>query len=161
VHKESQTSIPSLCDILKRISDDSSQALFNSIALSTGQKSILIKQTRISTKQYYSRISGLTKAGLIKRNQGGYSLTSLGRVVHKVNTTIGKALSYYWKMKAIESIVLSLSAELSREEITGLIEPLIDNHEIRDIITESLLSSYDSEGTSKGTHGRKGKPVTM
>ena len=160
MHTESPTSTPSLCEILKRISDDKSLALFDSIALSTGQKSILIKQMHISTKQYYSRISGLTNAGLIKRNQGEYSLTSLGRVVHKVNTTIGKALGYYWKMKTIESILLSLPAELSREEITGLIEPLIDNHEIRDIITESLLSSYDSEGISKGIHRRKGKPVT-
>ena len=62
-------------------------------------------------------------------------------------------------MKTIESILLSSPAELSMEEIKGLIEPLIDNHEIRDIITESLLSSYDSEGLNKGINGRKGKPV--
>jgi hypothetical protein len=59
-------------------------------------------------------------------------------------------------MKAIESILLSLPAELSREDITDLIESLIDNHEIRDIITESLLSLYDdSESISKGIQGRK------
>jgi predicted transcriptional regulator len=156
MHTGSQTSTPSLSDILKGISDDKSQVLFNCIALSTGQQSILIKQMHLSTKQYYARISGLTKAGLIKRNQEGHSLTSLGRVVYKVNTTIEKALSYYWKIKAIESILLSLPAELSRENITDLIESLIDNHEIRDIITESLLSLYDdSESSSKGIQGRK------
>jgi predicted transcriptional regulator len=156
MHTESQTSTPSLSDILKGISDDKSQVLFNCIALSTGQQSILIKQMHLSTKQYYARISGLTNAGLIKRNQGEHSLTSLGRVVYKVNTTIEKALSYYWKMKAIESILLSLPAELSREDITDLIESLIDNNEIRDIITESLLSLYDdSESISKGIQGRK------
>jgi hypothetical protein len=158
----SQTSTPSLSDILKGISDDKSQVLFNCIALSTGQKSILIKQMHLSAKQYYLRISGLTNAGLIKRNQGGHSLTSLGRLVYKANTTIEKALSYYWKMKAIESILLSLPAELSREDITDLIESLIDNHEIRDIITESLLFHYDdSESISKGIQGKKGKPVRM
>jgi hypothetical protein len=88
MHTESQTSTPSLSDILKGISDDKSQVLFNCIALSTGQQSILIKQMHLSTKQYYARISGLTNAGLIKRNQGEHSLTSLGRVVYKVNTTI-------------------------------------------------------------------------
>jgi hypothetical protein len=156
MHTGSQTSTPSLSDILKGISDDKSQVLFNCIALSTGQKSILIKQMHLSIKQYYARISGLTNAGLIKRNQEGHSLTSLGRVVYKVNTTIEKALSYYWKIKAIESILLSLPAELSRENITDLIESLIDNHEIRDIITESLLSLYDdSESISKGIQGRK------
>jgi predicted transcriptional regulator len=156
MHTESQTSTPSLSDILKGISDDKSQVLFNCIALSTGQQSILIKQMHLSTKQYYARISGLTNAGLIKRNQGEHSLTSLGRVVYKVNSTLEKALSYYWKMKAIESILLSLPAELSREDITDLIESLIDNNEIRDIITESLLSLYDdSESISKGIQGRK------
>ena len=145
MHTGSQTSTPSLSDILKRMSDDKSLALFNTIALSTGQHSILIKKLHLSTKQYYSRISGLTKAGLIKRNQGRYSLTSLGRVVRNVNTTIEQALSYYWKMKAIESIPLSLSAGLSREDLTNLIESLIDNHEVREIITKSLLSPYDYE----------------
>ena len=98
MHKGSQSS-PSLSDILKRIADDKSRALFITIALSTGQRSILIKKMHLSAKQYYSRISGLTNTGLIKRNQGGYSLTYLGRIVHKVNATIEKALSYYWKTR--------------------------------------------------------------
>jgi hypothetical protein len=80
----------------------------------------------------------LTKAGLIKRNQGGYSLTSLGRVVRNVNTTLEQALSYYWKMKAIELIPLSLPAGLSREDLTNLIKSLIDDPEIREIVTKSL-----------------------
>jgi predicted transcriptional regulator len=161
MHKGSQSS-PSLSNILNRMSDDKSRALFNTIALSTGQHSILIKKMHLSTKQYYSRISGLTNAGLIKRNQGGYSLTYLGRVVYKVNTTIEKTLNYYWKMKAIESILLSLPAELSREDITDLIESLIDNHEIRDVITELLLSPYnDCQSISKGIQEKKGKPVRM
>ncbi|HET6639989.1 MAG TPA: hypothetical protein VFY68_09555 [Nitrososphaeraceae archaeon] len=144
MHSASQISTPSLSDILKRISDDKSLDIFNNIALCTGQRSILIKM-HLSPKQYYSRISSLANAGLIKRNQGGYSLTSLGRVVHSVNTRIEKTLSYYWKMKALESIPLTLPSGLSREDLTNLIESLIDNDEIREIITKSLLSPYDIE----------------
>ena len=127
------------------MSDDKSQALFNTIAQSTGQHSILIKKMHLSTKQYYSRISGLTTTGLIKRNQGKYSLTPLGRVVHSVNTTIEKTLNYYWKMRAIELIPLSSSAEMSREDLINLIDSLIDNYEIREIITKSMLSPYDNK----------------
>ena len=123
------------------MSDDKSQALFNTIA----QHSILIKKMHLSTKQYYSRISGLTTTGLIKRNQGKYSLTPLGRVVHSVNTTIEKTLNYYWKMRAIELIPLSSSAEMSREDLINLIDSLIDNYEIREIITKSMLSPYDNK----------------
>jgi predicted transcriptional regulator len=148
MHRAPQITTPSLSDILKRISDDKSLALFNTIALSTGQHSILIKSMHLSTKQYYSRISGLKDAGLIKRKQVGYSLTLLGRVVHSVNTTIEKTLNYYWKMKAIESIPLSVPLTvygLSRGDLTNLVESLIDYHEIREIITKSLLSPYDNE----------------
>jgi predicted transcriptional regulator len=37
----------------------------------------------LTTKQYYSRISGLLDAGLIKRHKGKYSLTMLGKVVYQ------------------------------------------------------------------------------
>ena len=51
-------------------------------------------------------------------------------------------------MKAIESIPLSVPLTvygLSRGDLTNLIESLIDYHEIREIITKSLLSPYDNE----------------
>lgn len=85
----------------------------------------------LSTKQYYSRISGLTSAGLIKKKQGQYCLTALGKVVYNAHTVIGKALSYFWKMKAIESIKSSAGRELARE----VIQSLIDNHQVRDILS--------------------------
>jgi hypothetical protein len=53
-------------------------------------------------------------------------------------------------MKAIESIPLSLSAGLSREDLTNLIKSLIDNHEVREIITKSLLSPYDNKSLGLG-----------
>ena len=87
----------------------------------------------------------MTTTGLIKRNQGKYSLTPLGRVVHSVNTTIEKTLNYYWKMRDIELIPLSSSAEMSREDLINLIDSLIDNYEIREIITKSMLSPYDNK----------------
>ena len=46
---------------------------------------------------------------------------------------IGMALSYHWRLKAIEFINMS-SPDLSAEEITQLIDVLIDNHQIKDIL---------------------------
>lgn len=103
----SKESIPSISCILKRIADDKALILFNSIALLDGNAHIALKEMRLTTKQYYSRISGLTNAGLIKRNQGKYFLTSLGKVVYDAHMTVGKALSYYWILKAIDSIEAS------------------------------------------------------
>ena len=88
----------------------------------------------LTSKQFYSRISKLTKADLIKRKYGRYSLTVLGRVVYDAHTTIGKALMYYWKLKAIESIETSPSVKLPKDDLAKLVDTLIDNQQIKDIV---------------------------
>jgi hypothetical protein len=133
-----EPSAPSVSYILKKISDDKALMLFNSIALNRDNSRVPLKEMNLSTKQYYSRISGLTSAGLIKKRQGQYGLTALGKVVYNAHTLIGKALNYYWKMKAIESIQTSSSQELAREDMLNLIQSLIDNHQVRDVLLKSL-----------------------
>src|SRR5215210_288418 len=120
------TTLPSITSILKKISDDKALTLFNSIAVSNGDRYIPLKEMNLTTKQYYSRISGLLKAGLVKRHKGKYFLTLLGKIVYDAHLIIGKALNYYWKLSAIESIVAS-SNGLPKEEILKLVDALIDN----------------------------------
>jgi hypothetical protein len=138
---------PSVADVLKKITDDKTLTLFNSIAVSNGDRYIPLREMNLTTKQYYSRLSGLMAAGLIRRKNGKYSLTLIGKIVYDVQINIGKALSYYWKLKAIESIEMSSSgARLPKEDLTQLIETLIDNHFIKDfLIKESLLQTIDSQ----------------
>jgi len=47
----------------------------------------------------------LTKTGLVTRKNGNYFLTLLGKIIFEVHVTACKALSYHWKLKAIESII--------------------------------------------------------
>ena len=124
----------SIVDILKSMSDDKCLILFNTIALANGESEIQIRKLGLTSKQFYSRISKLTKADLIKRKYGRYSLTVLGRVVYDAHTTIGKALMYYWKLKAIESIETSPSVKLPKDDLAKLVDTLIDNQQIKDII---------------------------
>jgi predicted transcriptional regulator len=132
--------IPSITDILKKISDDKALTIFNSIAVSDGHRDICLSEMNLSTKQYYSRLSGLMDAGLIRRHNGKYSLTLIGKIVYDAHLKIGKALSYYWKLKAIESIEMSSpGAGLSKEELTQLINALIDNHFIKDFLIKDFL----------------------
>src|SRR5919108_5700447 len=113
--------VPSITDILKKISDDRALTILNSIAISDGHVHIRIREMNLSTKQYYSRLSGLMNAGLIRRDNGKYSLTLVGKIVYDALLKICKALSYYWKLKMIESIEMSSSslpyARFSKEEL--------------------------------------------
>lgn len=54
---------------------------------------------------------------------------------------IAKAVGYYWKMKAIESIQMAGGREFARENMHILVQSLIDNHQVRDILLESLSTT--------------------
>ena len=140
---------PSITYILKKISDDKTLVLFNSIAVSIDNERLIpLREMNLSTKQYYFRIYGLTDAGLIRRHKGRYSLTMLGKVVYQSQMIIGKTLVYYWKLKAIESIKISSDDSLPEGELSQLIEALIDNQQIRGILMKSV-SNTSNESNSE------------
>ena len=148
---------PSVSTILKKISDDKTLTLFNSIAISMGDRNIHLREMSLTPKQYYSRISGLMAAGLVRRQRGKYSLTLMGKIVYDAHLNIGKALSYYWKIKAIESIDMSSpGARLAHKELIQLINTLIDNHQIKDIfIKESLLHTLEDQRNHNSDRAKK------
>ena len=85
-------------------------------------------------------MSGLIKAGLVKRQRGRYLLTAFGKVIYSAQMSleakIESALDNYWKLKAIDSLEMP-----SREENDKVISMLIDNQEIKDILIKDLLST--------------------
>ena len=128
---------PSITSVLKVISDEKALLLFNNIVVSDNNNNndrfVSLKENNLSPKQYYSRLSGFLKAGLIKRHKGKYIPTLLGKVVYDSQILIEVALSHYWKLKVIEQIEMS-DSNLPTEEIVRLINALIDNHRIKDVI---------------------------
>jgi hypothetical protein len=143
--KNSKAAAPSIPSILKRVSDDKTLTLLNSIAVSETQN-IPLKKINLTTKQYYSRISGLQKAGLIKRHRGKYSLTVLGRVVYESQMIIGKALAFYWKLRVLDLLEPSTDS-LQKEEVTQLINALIDNQDIKDNLLEPVFVPPNEKST--------------
>jgi predicted transcriptional regulator len=140
----SSAAVPSITDVLKKISDDKALTIFNIIAVSNGHRDISLSEMNLTMKQYYSRISGLIDAGLIRRDNGKYSLTLVGKIVYDAHLKIGEALSYYWKLKAIESLETSASLSgtgLPKEDLMQLIDALIDNRSIKDIL-KGIIAIY-------------------
>lgn len=119
-------------DILTAISDDKSLVLFSTVALSSGNTDILVSKLGITIKQYYSRMSALTNAGLVRRSNGKYSLTSLGRIVYDAQILIGKAKQNFMKLKAIDSI--ENSNKLTIEERIKIIESLIVDNDLKELL---------------------------
>jgi hypothetical protein len=130
-------SIPSVTSVLRKISDEKTLVLLKNIKISDGKNHIPIKDMQLTTKQYYSRISGLMDVGLIKRNRGRYFLTAFGKVVYEAHMTIHRSLLYYWKLKAIDSIQ---TTDISEQDFSTLVDTLIDNYQLKDIFMKSPSS---------------------
>jgi hypothetical protein len=107
--------------------------LFTTIAHESINSVVLRNKIKITRKQYYSRLSKMMKAGLIKRSSGKLVLTAFGKIVNEVQTTVQNASKNQWKLRAIDSI--ELSDELPKEERKKLLESLIDNRQIREILS--------------------------
>jgi predicted transcriptional regulator len=140
----------SVTRVLKSISDDISLDLYKSIANSDGERGDdLLAKTKITRKQYYSRLSSLTKAGLIKRKNGKYSLTAFGRVVYESEKSIENAFNIYWKLKAVDSI--GVSSEIPKEEYSKIVDALIDSYKIKDILTNRDKAKQEMAGQFRTT----------
>ena len=143
-------SSPSITSVLKVISDEKALLLFNNIIVSDKNNDgpIPLKENNLSPKQYYSRLSGFLKAGLIKRHKGRYIPTLLGKVVYDSQILIEVALSQYWKLKVIEQIETS-DSNLPTEEVVRLVNALINDHRIRDVIMKPVDVASDKAKSNR------------
>ena len=56
---------------------------------------------------------------------------------------IGKTLSYYWKLRAIESVESQASTDsssFSNEEMKQVIDTFIDDNQVKDLLMNSVSS---------------------
>jgi predicted transcriptional regulator len=147
-------------DILKAISDNRSLELFRIVALAKQDTDILISKTKLTCKQYYSRMSRLMNAGLIKRKNGKHALTTFGKLIYHTQITIENAVDNYWKLKAIDS--LEMLNDLPAEERKKLIDSLIDNQEIKAIlVSDNKVENQTYAGARHQQLTRQLKPKLL
>jgi hypothetical protein len=131
-------------DVLKAISDEISLDLFRIVILTKPNTEILISKTKLTRKQYYSRMSTLMKVGLINRINGKYILTAFGKLIYyKALIIMENATSSYWELKAIDS--LEMSNDLPAEERKNMINSLVDNEEIKVMLLSD--NEFDSKSS--------------
>jgi predicted transcriptional regulator len=134
---------PKIVHIIKAISDVKSLELFRIVGLTKPNTEILVSKTKLTRKQYYSRMASLMNAGLVKRKKGKYTLSALGKVIYYSSVaTIENAVTNYWKLKAIDS--LEMSKDLPAEERKKIIDNFIDNQGIKAILESDFQSTADT-----------------
>jgi CheY-like chemotaxis protein/predicted transcriptional regulator len=136
IDRKMEKGIPSMVDILNALSDNKALNIFKIVALSSCDSNFLIREAKVNLKQYYSRMTNLLKAGLVRKKEGKYYLTSLGKVFYNLQIIAENTLSNYWKLKAIDTF-----DNLSKEEYNRFIDSMIDNYNIKEMLVEDYSSS--------------------
>jgi hypothetical protein len=122
-------------EFMKLIMDDKSRQVFGTIFLMNGESSdVLIGQLKFTKKQFYSRMTRLVKARLIKRHKGKYFLTSYGTVIYDAHRLLEIAVKNYWKLRSVDLIELAGKGSMSKEEHIKIIDQLITNQQIKQIL---------------------------
>ena len=120
--------------VINALSNEKSLVLFDLIAFEGGDRENIINCLGITRKQYHSRISALRKSGLVEKTNGTYFLTSFGKVVHQPRQLIGSGVKDYWKLNAIDAI----QHEIPEKRHNEIVESLIDNQEIRELLSRNV-----------------------
>jgi hypothetical protein len=118
------------------ICDTKSLKLFEAISVKGLDSEDLSVQLKLSRKEFYSRISRLTKLGMVKRKNQKHFLTAFGKIVYDGLITIKKAAENDYKLRAIDS--MDLSSDITKYERSKLIDSLLDDKKIKEILLRDL-----------------------
>ena len=127
--------IESVSKIFESLSDEQSVTLFTTIATRGISSVELRNKVSLTRKQYYSRLSRMVKVGLIRRRSGKLVVTAFGKIVFRSQKIVENANNNQWKLKVLDSI--DVSEELPREERRKLLDNLIENKQLKEILSES------------------------
>jgi hypothetical protein len=130
-------------DLLKTLSDKSSMEIFQHLARSYGAKnfhgtSLPITETSMTRRRYYKRMAEMIKMGLvIRHNNGKYSLSSFGVLIHFHLKAIDKVIEHFWKIQAVDAMKNAVSSKkLDEDEFQKAVEGLIEDEAIKEILLE-------------------------
>jgi pyruvate/2-oxoglutarate/acetoin dehydrogenase E1 component len=124
------TNDTSLSSIFSVLSDSDSLKIIGTIASHHQDLKIGDFDT---AKRYYSRLSKLKKASIIRKKGRSYALTSFGSIVYNIIQTVKQARGLQWKLEVVDAI----DESLPHTERQSIIESLIPNKLMRNILIES------------------------
>ncbi len=125
----------SLSEIFSVLSDDDSLRIIQMIVDHRDPKITDFQ----SPKRYYTRLSKLKNALVVKRKGRSYELTAFGLVIYDMIQTVKLAHDLHWKLQVIDAIGDRVP-DVERQQI---IESLIQDKSIRKTLIETRLANLE------------------
>jgi len=123
----------SLSDIFSVLSDDDSLKIIQMVVDHHDPKITDFE----SPKRYYTRLSKLKNALIIKRKGKTYEITAFGSVVYDMIQKVKLAHDLHWKLQVIDAIGDRVP-DVERQQI---IESLIPDKSLRQTLIETRLTT--------------------
>jgi hypothetical protein len=92
-----------------------------------------------SPKRYYTRLSKLKNALIVRRKGRSYELTAFGSVIYDIIQTVKLAHELHWKLQVIDAI----GDRVPDTERQQIIESLIPDKSIRKTLIETRLANLE------------------
>jgi hypothetical protein len=129
----------SITTIIKLLSDDITITLLHKIISTPNQDSEQIRKgmLKLTKKQYYLRLSQLMRTHIIARNHGKYTATGFGLVINEALKLLIVAAKERYKLQLIDNFPKD---EIPQSEYEKLISQLIENNDLKQIITSDTHS---------------------
>jgi hypothetical protein len=70
---------------------------------------------KISRKRYYTRLKKLVNADLIKRRDGKYTLTELGKVIYGLQLKLSEAVDNRFRLESLDTINSSMGIQVGKQ----------------------------------------------
>jgi hypothetical protein len=125
----------SLSDIFSVLSDDDSLKIIQMIVDHRDPKISDFE----SPKRYYTRLSKLKNALIIKRKGKSYEITAFGSVIYDMIQTVKLAHDLHWKLQVIDAIGDRVPV-VERQQI---IESLIPDKSIRKTLIDTRIAALE------------------
>jgi hypothetical protein len=94
---------------------------------------VIANHTGLSPSGLYSLMSSLRKHNMIEKKNQRYFITIFGTAVFQARWLIQKALDNYHKLKVIDT--LEDQQLIPRSDLNKIIEIFIEDHQLKDILT--------------------------
>jgi hypothetical protein len=125
----------SIAGIFSVLSDDDSLRIIQMIADHCNPRITDFE----SPKRYYTRLSKLKNALIVKRKGRSYELTAFGSVVYDTFQTVKLAHDLHWKLQVIDAI----GDRVPLVERRQIIESLIPDESIRQTLIGSKVANLE------------------
>jgi hypothetical protein len=70
---------------------------------------------KISRKRYYTRLKKLVNADLIKRSDGKYTLTELGKVIYGLQLKLSEAVDNRFRLESLDTMNSSMGIQVGKQ----------------------------------------------